>query len=231
MKRFVAFLAAIALCLAPVQAQMLLLGVGPDTFGIAATTCTFESSAFYNSSSTATMTFTAQGIGGPGLIVVYAQVAGGTRTFSAPTIGGVSATIIGQNNGTNMSDAIFAARVTSGVTATVAFTVNSGLSQAVIETYNLANVVSDTPFDSNLPVGGAQSSRTATLNIPANGCVVAGAINGAAVGSWTNATFNDTNGVAANFFASVASASTATLLSAQVITNTSARAVGAASWR
>lgn len=97
-----------------------------------------------------TRTFSNANIGGPGLIVVAVNLKGGSSITSA-TIGGVSATIVQQNNTNDISiAAILYAKITAtGTTATIQFNTAGTTLAANIGVYRITNNLSDTHLTNN----------------------------------------------------------------------------------
>lgn len=154
----------------------------------------------------------------------------GSTNLSSATIGGVSATIVAQCDGTNTGLAIIAAVVPTGTTATVALTWAASVARGGIGLWRLVGQVSNTAYDFDAPAGGAVAARTATLDVPAGGCVIA-ACEGdqGSTTTWTNAT-ERYDYITANDDESGADDVTATLLAGRAITASAARVVIAASW-
>ncbi len=133
--------------------QVLLMGVAPSPV-----VKTFIGA--FSSSSASTWNFTALGIGpaDPNRLVVIGVSAVGpalSETITSATIGGVAATIIGQQYATNGSGgqvaAILAAVVPLGTTANVSINFSVAMG-GEISAYYLSNLLSPTPIDILLAV-------------------------------------------------------------------------------
>lgn len=168
------------------------------------------------------------------VLAVKWAVAGGA-TFATASIGGSSASIIGQANGTNTGVGIAYRVVPSGSDVDLAwtFTANPNLpTRSGFGLYRLDNVKSATPFDFDNPLGGDNATRSATLDVPANGGAIAVAGNGSNVvmaASGATEVYQDlfaNNGrqIGATFH-------TSTVQSGHSIQITNSREVMAASWR
>lgn len=158
----------------------------------------------------------------------------GSTTVSALSIGGVSATIIGQCNGTNNGVCIAAARVPGGLSGDAVWSMGSSVARSSCVLYAISGQLSDAAFDTHFPAGGGVASRTATLDVPAIGAAIAIAYNGSdGDGTWTNATEDFDEGTAdssARLFGATAAGNGAVQANLG-ITHSNCRAIGAASWQ
>ena len=152
-----------------------------------------------------TFTFTANNIGGPGLIAVLVHTKGTSPTISSATIGGISATKAVEAVGTAVSNAIIYSRITAtGSTATISITMTGSESECAIGVYRIVNNISDTPLQTqssfnNTAVASSTLPFTSLLN---NGIgIVGNTTNSATVRTttWTNATEQYDTNLEANF--------------------------------
>jgi hypothetical protein len=146
---------------------------------------------------------------------------GGTPSVSSITIGGVSATVL-HATGTNMGVALAYAVVPTGTTGDIVVTLGW---------WRLTNLDSTTPVDTDVPAGGADSARSATLDFSLGGVGVIGASTGNASMTWATATERFDTQIEAATTYSGADYTSATAQSALAITATSCRAVVGATWR
>lgn len=124
--------------------------------------------------------------------VVHSSSAGTARTISSATIGGISATIVANQAGVahaqGLGAAVIWAAVPTGTTATISITLSGGGGSCNIATYRVTGLVSATEHHSQTAAlattGGLLSL---SLNVPANGFVIAAYNNSANTGSvsWT----------------------------------------------
>lgn len=165
------------------------------------------------------------------VVVAIGWGTSGTVTVSSATIGGVSASIAAQTTGTNVGIALIYAVVPSGTTADIVVTMSTSGSRLYYGVWRVTGQLSTTPYDTDAPAGGGSASRSVTIDIPAGGFVFA-ASQGSDPGgvTWTNATerwdysdFNDKN--------NGADTTSATLVTNQNISVSSARAICAAAWQ
>jgi len=126
-----------------------------------AKTLTFVSSNKSNDPGSATVTFTAQNIGGSGDIIICIlgyDSAASTTTLNNVTIGGSAATLDANVKSTENSDSTIAAvarlRVTSGTTATIVLTFSATVVDAGILVYRLQSS----------PTGALLDSGSDTIN-------------------------------------------------------------------
>jgi len=168
--------------------------------------------------SSTTYTFTNANIGGPGLIIVAYTYASNTGSLSAVscTIGGLSATKVIENVGSDATDpkaGIYTQRITGGTTATIVLNMTPGYqaTQMTINVYRVVNNTSDTitlATSSRPPYG---FSASAGLNPILSDSVIVAAAGvyrggGVAALAWTNIT-EDIETFSGNFKNSIASLS------------------------
>lgn len=188
----------------------------------------------FSSSSLTTYTFNNVSFGDPQsdrliILSITWGIFSGSLNASSATIGGVSATIATQNDGTNTGGAIVYAVVPSGTTGTVTITLNSGAARLGFFVHRVVNYKSTTPTATSAPAGGGLASRSVTLTNPAGGFSLAFAYAGEAVGTWTNAT-SDASRTETSFGMGVARFSSDTEVLNRIITNSSCRGVVGAAW-
>lgn len=187
---------------------------------------TYRAESWNSSANSATPSFSSLTIGDASatrlVIVGVVWAISGATNLNSATIGGVSATVIAQNDGANCGTAVIMAAVPSGTTATVALTFANSVPRAGVVVWTLDGHISSTPHDFDNPAGGAQAIRTATLDIPAGGAAVAIAYSGADP-AWTSATERI-------FDTEMSGADTTTAGAGTVIQCASCRAICAVSW-
>jgi hypothetical protein len=122
------------------------------------------------------------------IVIPLSWVFVGTTNLNSATIGGVSATIHGQNDGTNCGTAIISAVVPDGEQLSVSLVFDNQPSSVVVFPFMLNWLASNTPADSNFPAGAGSASRTVTLDVANNGMVFAVANDVLGTPAWTNAT-------------------------------------------
>ncbi|SDP40820.1 hypothetical protein SAMN04488061_2887 [Filomicrobium insigne] len=189
----------------------------------------YITSASYNSGGAA-HTFNGVNIGSPAsdrLVAVCAIYAWNQNTnFTTISIGGVDGDIVGQNDGSNVGMAIAYRRVTGSITtADIVVNYSGTPARSEIHVFRISGQTSDVPYDFHFPAGGGASNRSATLDLPAKGGLIAAAYD-AGSGSWTNATED-----AQLSESSCASSVSDTLQSGLTVTcSGNVRAIGAVSW-
>lgn len=164
------------------------------------------------------------------IVIVAIAIGGVARTVSSATIGGIAASIAGTTTGTTAGTGMIYAKVPTGTTATISITLSGAANDCHIGVYRLVGQGSDTPFDTDAPAGGGTTTRTATLDVPAGGAVVACMGNGGSNVAWTNATEDYDINTGGNSFSSAAHQAYATLQTGLGVQCTSCRAIVAASW-
>lgn len=139
-----------------------------------------------------TYTFTGVNIGTADAtrrVVVIAQAAiASARTLSSGTIAGGAATVH-VTPSSSESTAIMSRLVAAGTTATITITWSGGVAGAIIHVFSQLNETSATPTATANDVSYSAGVLSATINIPANGCLYCGsATNQGASYTWTNST-------------------------------------------
>lgn len=181
-----------------------------------------------------TYTFTDHAIGTAAsdrLVIVTVHQGGTNRTVNSVTIGGNAANIVGTALGTLQGITIAWRRVTTGTTATIVVDFSGTLSAGcTVGVFRCVGQLSDTPTDFDAPAGGGDASRSATIDIAANGVAVAGASGGSTTDIWTNATtaFSESLSTTRHRGASHSVVAAATGLA---ITHNACRCIMAAAWR
>ncbi len=119
------------------------------------------------------------------------------RTLSSATIGGVAATIHGQSSladgiSQGWGVAIISAAVPSGLTGTIAFTLNSGGNLGAIGVVRVANLTAIVDTATTSDTSTSPVNPSTTIDIAANGALVAAVTSSADSGagniSWTGVT-------------------------------------------
>lgn len=138
-------------------------------------------------------TFSAQSLGAAAsdrkIIVGIGWSSATAQTLSSVTIGGVTATIIGQIESSGSSSgpsALVIAAVPTGATGDVVVTLSGGVQRLGIGIFRVVGLVSSTAHATATDDTAVSGVVTTTLNVPANGIVVAmaGSVDGASW-SWT----------------------------------------------
>lgn len=154
-------------------------------------TLTFTDSAIDNSGLT-NYSFAATNLGTASVdryIVVAVGVRHTTaRTINTVTIAGITATTLVEISGVGQqSCGLYIASVPTGTSGTVAFTLSGAASRAGIGVWAITNLVSATPSSTGTSTNTTTTS--ASVNIPANGIVIAANYGvGSSSGTWTNVT-------------------------------------------
>jgi len=157
----------------------------------------------------------------------------GNPTFGALTVGGISATKLGEVDASNNTAAMFAAVVPTGTDATVSWTYSSGSgNRNGLAVYALYNYVSNTPHDSDFPTGGNGALRTATIDVPAGGAALGIAFGkaGEQGAKWLDGRSEDFFELTSKDFQGGVRASTATTLTDEEFRFDGCRGIMAASW-
>jgi len=142
-----------------------------------------------------TYTFTSLAIGNPdSLRAIFVGVTGANGgTVNSVTVGGISATQVVANTGTNFSLALWVAVVPTGTTANVVVTFAAGQARCAVQIVRMVGYNSLTPTDTDAPAGGGDASRTITIDAPANGGVMSFACGrGGAIGVTNTTLLNAT---------------------------------------
>lgn len=117
------------------------------------------------------------------VVVLIMAEAGGTRTASSVTIGGVTANL--DYNGSAVYPVLFAKlNVTTGTTADIVVTMSNSVNNMAISVYTLTGLTSSEPVES---LSAATTGTTATisnLDVRKGGVVIAGA-SSAGTGTYT----------------------------------------------
>ncbi len=142
----------------------------PVTIAFAATATDTTDSATY--------TFTNHSIGtaatGRIVLVCVSSREGTSFDISSVTIGGTTATQLGSWTASVASNLEFwALQVDTGTTATIVVNFTATANRCAIATYALNNVVSVEAYDSDQSAASGVGSRTATLNTPDGGAIIA----------------------------------------------------------
>lgn len=197
-----------------------------------ATQVAFTSGNF-DGSSGGSRTFTAQSIGAPSANRIVAVIVGwgisGSTNLSSATIGGIAATIAGQNDGTNVGDAIIWAKVPTGTTADIVLNWSASIARSSIVVFQITNQTADAPSVTVAPAGGADQARSiSTLTGSANGIYIAGSVSGTMSDTtWTNITESYESGGASHGFSGAYGLGNPTGIT---MTNSQCRVMIAASW-
>lgn len=183
---------------------------------------------------TDTYTFASMDIGpaaGRSLVVaILGHKAGGSRSLSGITIGGVTATTIAARGGAIGGDMWLAyAAGVSGTTANVVLTLDGASARACCQTFALYNLISTTPHDT-----AKDDDGSIAIDCPINGIILAGSgrwlSNSTTNISWTGLTERDQQEVESANIQSVAADSFSTLQTNLAI-SASDQEIVAASWR
>lgn len=132
-----------------------------------------------DSSDLTTYTFTNHAIGADDatrrvVCVAHWSDAVATSNMSSATIGGNAATIHANPSATTNGCAIFSLLVPAGTTATITFTLSAAADRAYLAVYRGINETSATPTQTLVDNTISTLTLTGTLNIAADGWVVAG---------------------------------------------------------
>lgn len=140
-----------------------------------------------------------------GLMIVFAGGrSASAHTLSSISIGGSAGSLVGGGASAIQSGAI-GYRVVSAGANNVTVTFSAGILRAGVQVYLLTGYASATPYDSDVQTGN--SPLTATLDFPANGVAVYGALsNGAAGTTWSAASEDADTTITDNVNANIASA-------------------------
>lgn len=168
----------------------------PSWFGGAAPPALEFRTSVSDVTSQATYTLTDVDIGAadPTRRVIAGVTAGilSARTISSATIGGVTAAIHAELNDANADDyaGFISALVPTGTTATFAITMSSTCLNMVIGSYRLINETVSTPHATATTNAGTAGAYSVSINVPANGALVAAAkaIGSGGTWSWSGAT-------------------------------------------
>lgn len=150
-----------------------------------------------NTADLTTYTFASQNLGTADtdrciIVIAISRKAGAAHTLSSASIGGVSATIIqNQNNQVTNSDtaAMFSAIVPTGTTGDIVVTWSTTVLRTAIMAYRVVGVDScTTPYAS---AASTASDPSVSLDVPAGGFAVGGGLSAAATtATWTGLTEN-----------------------------------------
>jgi len=136
-----------------------------------------------NTEDLTTYTFSSQNLGDADagryiLVAISARKAGSDpATINSVTIGGVSATIISQIDGTDQNSNVVGyaiAKVPTGTTGNIVVTFAAGMVRCVISAYRITDLSSTTPYDS---ATSTATDPTGSIDVPAGGFAVANAIS------------------------------------------------------
>jgi len=183
---------------------------------------------------TDTYTFASQAIGAVAnrslVVAILGHKAGGSRSLSGITIGGVSATTIAARGGSIGGDMWLAyATGVSGTTADVVLTLDGASARACCQTFALYNLSSTTPSDT-----AHDDDGSIAIDCPVNGIIIAGSgrwlSNSTSNIAWTGLTERDQQTVESANVQSVAADSFLTLQTNLAI-SASDQEIVAASWR
>lgn len=162
------------------------------------------------------------------LVLVSASYLNGGVSITSASIAGVGSTIICQCQGTNRNVAWFSSLVPSGTTGTIIANGSGSLSTgATFAVYHLTGYISATAHDFDAPAGGGTSTRSATLDSPASGCIFAAGANVTADADsvWTHISEQWDDDVGSGGFITNSGA-----LTGQVVQATNVRAIAAVSF-
>lgn len=113
------------------------------------------------------------------------------RTISSATIGGVSATIHVNLSATLSAVGIISALVPTGTSGTVAVNFSGAVDRCAIATYRAADETSSSPHATASDTSVSSGLLTTTINIPANGWVIAAAGRSSAAATFTATGFTE----------------------------------------
>lgn len=142
-----------------------------------------------------TYTFSTQNLGTTSsdryiIVSVHGRKAGASTTISSVTVGGVSASVVGQvTNFISNTDVVglFIALVPTGATGDVVVTFGAGMVRAAIGMWAATGIPSATA--SQVLTSTATPSPSGNLDIPANGFAIAAGVNGSSgLTTWTGLT-------------------------------------------
>lgn len=136
--------------------------------------------AQYSDAGAAASTFTIPSVSfgaavtGRRIVVGYgAYVASGTPTLNSATIGGETATIAAQVNGTNIHCGIIIAQVDSGTSGSIVLNFSSNVRYIPAFVWRVVDLTTSTAHATMTDGTVTSSELTGTLNVPANGLVFA----------------------------------------------------------
>lgn len=144
-------------------------------------------------------TFSAQSIGSTGnnryIAVCISGYQGTTGALSSATIGGVSATISVQANGTNTVSVIIIAAVPTGTTGDIVLTWAVSTQLIGISVYRIVDLNSGTANTTGSDTALSAGVASLTLNNSANAVMLAAtsSIDGSAWGSWSSGLTEDSD--------------------------------------
>lgn len=112
------------------------------------------------------------------IIAVVGWGSASDQTISSMTIGGVSATVVVNADTATSSGglAIAIADVPTGTTADVAITFSGTVARSSVSLYRVINLTSSTIHASTTDTAATSGEVTGSLNVPANGFCIAGAV-------------------------------------------------------
>lgn len=112
------------------------------------------------------------------IIAVVGWGSASDQTISSMTIGGVSATVVVNADTATSSGglAIAIADVPTGTTADVAITFSGTVARSGVSLYRVINLTSSTIHASTTDTAATSGEVTGSLNVPANGFCIAGAV-------------------------------------------------------
>lgn len=165
-------------------------------------------------------------------IIAVAIGAGYTtvRTIDSVTIGGVTATVV-DCAGTNHRTAVAYASVPTGTTGDVVVDFSGTCVRCAAITYRIVGA-NATIHDSDAPAGGGNAARSISIDVPANGSLLASAVSDDVTGaSYTAGGVTETEQASeSNSGVAGGHLNTAALLTALTVTYSSCRAICGVSW-
>lgn len=111
----------------------------------------------------------------------------GTATVSAINVDGISALNGSQTTGTNTGVGLWYFLVPANTSGTINITWTTGITQSYVGVWSIKEYQSSTRLDFANPAGGADTSRTASLDTALNGALIVACTVGGAPGSFTGA--------------------------------------------
>lgn len=220
-------------------------GVNFQVLMAMAASASYPSISYISNNSTTTNstshTFTAQSIGSTGnnryIVVSISGYQASVGALSSATIGGVSATIAVQANGTNTVAVIIIAAVSSGTTADIVLTWANNTQNVGIAVHRVVDLNSATANTTGNDTTLSTGAASFTLNNNANAIMVASAvsIDGSGWSSWSSGLTEDSDQFIASSNAAAAAsgffASANTPYTASATASTGSRGVMvAATW-
>jgi hypothetical protein len=115
----------------------------------------------------------------------------GATTISSATIGGVAATIHVNLSGTQHGLGIISALVPTGTSGTVTVNLTGASDRCAIGTYRAVNETSSSPHATASDTSVTSGLLSTTIDVPANGWVIAGAARTQAGATFTATGFTD----------------------------------------